>query len=187
MKEIDGVKFFTQEEVNTFAGTARQEGRDVATREVLVQLGTTTVEEAATALKAAKDLKASQMTEAERLRTELKDKDTQIKTLSASSAASALSLKKLSFDGAIKTAAEDLEIPAAVGTQIAKLIDVTVERFEEGKTDIKAMFTEFLAKEENAHFLGKVVTPEGSGRRPVASGKPDLFASLRTSMGSIRQ
>jgi hypothetical protein len=189
MPEESKDKTFTQEEVNAIAAQARKDGRDAASKDLLKTIGVDSVEAVQAAVKEAKDLKAAGQTEIERTKSELAEMTKKVNEANAASADAVKKLKAVTLERNSEVVAGELGVDPVKAKQILKLLDIGPDTFDES-SDIKKIFTDFLAQEENKHFVtpAKTALPEGAKNKPPAGGGSgdNKFTELMNSMTSIR-
>jgi hypothetical protein len=175
-KEIDGVSYFTQDELNSTVGQVRTDARSTGEKNILKTLGFEKAEEAAEFVKKAKETQAASQTDAEKLQADLKkaaeDRDAAVRT------AQSLTLESKAIDAGAKLG---LTVPKA--KQVLRLVNVP-EGFDFEKGSLDETFKTFLDLPENAHFKTGTELPVTPGRKPgdpVASsdGKKDKFEELK--------
>lgn len=161
-KTIDGVEYFTQDEVNNLTGKARGEGRQAGSADVLREIGVDSVDSAKSGLK----LVTEQGTKIKELTTSLETVNTEKSTVTGK-------LKSLSLERAAEAVGGELKLTPVKAKQVLLLLGVKAEEFDSEKQEdrdaLKAKFDTFLKVPENAHFAGTEAV-ETSGRKPGQGG-----------------
>lgn len=175
-KEIDGVTYFTQEELNQHQGTARTEGRTSGEKTLLKTLGFEKAEDATTFVTKAKETANAGKTETERLQAEAA-------TAKAQAAETATRLRAVTLESKAVDAGAKHGLTVPKAKQVLRLIDVPAD-FDLDKGTLEDTFKTFLEKPENAHFKSEPVTAPAAGARkpgdttPAAGEKKDKLGTL---------
>ncbi len=182
-RDIEGVTYFTQEEVDGLTGTARSDGRSTAEKHFLKDIGVESLDLAKKAIENATTL-GTKVTE---LTTTLETERNTNKTVSSQ-------FKALSLERAAETVGGKFKLTLVKAQQVLRLLSgVKAEEFDSSKpehlTDLEAKFKTFLEAPENKHFVEGTGTPETAGRKPGqnAPEKETEWSVLRKRMTAVQQ
>jgi len=163
---------FTQEQLNSLVGKAREDGRSAASSALLKELDVKSLDEVKAALKALEDAKKAQMTDAERLKTEKDQAEAKVKDAESRAQAAENDRKQALLEVAVVRAAADrFANPEAV----LKLIDAAALKFENGK---------WVGVQE---ALDKLATDEPWTLKPAASTANADAQKTKTKIGLTNQ
>lgn len=174
-KEFDGVKYFTQEELNDTVGRVRAEGRDAGVKDFLKVVSFKDTTEAEQFISNAR-------TEGERLRTENATLTGNLQTVTSERDTLAVETKKIALRDAATEVGREMDVSPKKALQIVALLGINAADFDPAKSTLKESFTTFLGEDDNKHFVGGAVTPETPGRKGPAAksdGKPSKTDILR--------
>lgn len=169
----------SQDELNRVAGKARTEGKQLAIKALLEELGLESPDILKTLVKTAKEQEQAQMSEAEKLRKQLEKAEADAKAKDDAIAQSEQAIRNERRDSAVKTALRDANVRKEDAEDAFTLMDkrglLDTLLSEDGKVDSKAVeaaVTKFKA-EKPAYFAptspgspsnagGRTPAPEGS-------------------------